>query len=101
MPSRFEPCGLGQLIAMRYGTIPVGRKTGGLADTITPERGFLFEEYTPEALLSCVKNAVEIYRKEKFYEMRKNCMLSDFSWKKSAEEYLKLYRDAKEVWNGG
>ena len=68
MPSRYEPCGIGQLIAMRYGTIPVARRTGGLADTVLDHQpfegegaGFLFSDYTPDALQGCLKRALCVY----------------------------------------
>ena len=94
MPSHFEPCGLGQLIAQRYGTIPIGRKTGGLADTIEQEKtGFLFKEYKVGAFLRIIKKALKFYQNEKEWKkLIKRAMKKDFSWKKSAKEYLKLYR---------
>lgn len=93
MPSRFEPCGLGQLIAQRYGTIPIARKTGGLADTIEDEKtGFLFKEYKSRAFWKAIGRALKIYVKKKdLKEMQKRAMKKDFSWKKSAQKYLKLY----------
>lgn len=104
MPSRYEPCGLGQLIAMRYGTIPVARKTGGLADTIqdynhilSTGTGFLFSDFTPEALQDSVKRAICVFNDRK--RMRKlvfDAMASDFSWRKSAVRYLELYIKAME-----
>ncbi|MEJ2696328.1 MAG: glycogen synthase GlgA [Candidatus Sulfobium sp.] len=102
MPSKYEPCGLGQLIALRYGTIPVARNTGGLADTIedydhlrTRGTGFLFSGYTPASLLDAIKRALCVYTDEK--KMRKlvsGAMKTDFSWRKSAEKYLELYGKA-------
>lgn len=100
MPSRYEPCGLGQLIAMRYGAVPIVRHTGGLADTVLPlsadlttGSGFVFEDYTEEALLASVKNAFIAYRqKEKWTEIIKRVMKLDFSWDKSAKQYENLYR---------
>ncbi|MBZ9578364.1 glycogen synthase [Patescibacteria group bacterium] len=93
MPSRFEPCGLGQLIAQRYGTIPIGRKTGGLADTIEQDKtGFLFKEYKAGAFLRVIRKALKFYQNEKEWKkLIKRAMKKDFSWKKSAKEYLKLY----------
>ncbi|GAB6183686.1 glycogen synthase GlgA [Thermodesulfovibrio hydrogeniphilus] len=94
VPSKYEPCGLSQLIAMRYGTIPICRKTGGLADTVEDGlTGFLFDNYTVEDLQKAVFRFLEIYHfQERFNKMRLNAMERDFSWKKSCYEYLELYR---------
>jgi starch synthase len=100
MPSRYEPCGLGQLIALRYGTIPIVRKTGGLADTIfefdpaTKEgNGFVFEEYSSQELLNAVKRALEVYKNRKLWlGLVKKAMEYDFSWDSSADKYVKLYK---------
>lgn len=102
MASRYEPCGLEQLYALKYGTIPVVRATGGLDDTVTdalrePEfgNGFKFEEYSPEALYSTLKAAVECFKdKEKWRKMMIRGMSLDFSWSRSAIEYEELYRRA-------
>lgn len=102
MPSHTEPCGLGQMIAMRYGCVPVVRETGGLADTVTdhtPERGhgtgFVFREKTPEACMRALGRALETYRdKETWHALQMRCMESDFSWAASAEEYVHLYQKA-------
>jgi len=102
MPSRYEPCGLGQLIALRYGSIPIARKTGGLADTIldynplaTKGTGFLFTDYTPSALLDAVKRALCVYTdSQKKTGMITEGMKMDYSWKKSAQRYVELYKDA-------
>jgi len=95
MPSRYEPCGLGQMIAMRYGTIPVARKTGGLNDTIEDGKtGFLFDEFSKEAFSITLKIAINSYKfKKLWHEMVKKAMGVDFSWKKSAEKYLSLYSE--------
>ncbi len=103
MPSRFEPGGLGQLISMRYGTIPVVRSTGGLADTVTnyePERhvgnGFTFAEYSTEALLDAVGRAVGAYKdRRRWLGLVENAMRHDFSWARSAAEYMGLYGIAR------
>jgi len=103
MPSRFEPCGLTQLIAMRYGTIPIVHRTGGLADTVEPfsrktgkGNGFVFREYKNQALVTAVKEALSIYGEEKLWrEIIRNAMSSDFSWDKQVGEYLKLYQLAQ------
>ncbi|MHB0912572.1 MAG: glycogen synthase GlgA [Armatimonadota bacterium] len=102
MPSRFEPCGLGQLLALRYGTIPVVRATGGLADTITDysredpkSNGFVFSEYTPEALAEAAARAVQAYAdKAEWKSLVKSALSSDFSWGASADKYVEFYRDA-------
>lgn len=104
MPSRYEPCGLGQLIAMRYGTIPVARKVGGLADTIIPYdpskgagTGFLFDDYSRDELLRTVKKAIALFNdKRHWLKIRRNAMSEDFSWRKSAERYISLYKKALE-----
>jgi starch synthase len=95
MPSRYEPCGLGQMIAMRYGTIPVARKTGGLADTIENEKtGFLFDEYSTESLVNGINRALSTYSSKKHWQkIVKNAMSKDFSWQRSAEMYLEIYSD--------
>ena len=99
MPSRYEPCGLGQLISMRYGTVPVVRKTGGLKDTVVDVEqggyGFVFEEYSPRKFFDTVSRAVNFYysnRKEWANIVRKIMQL-DFSWSASANKYLNLYRE--------
>ncbi|MGB9824774.1 MAG: glycogen synthase GlgA [Candidatus Hydrothermia bacterium] len=97
MPSKYEPCGLGQLIAMRYGTIPVVRSTGGLKDTVKDidqgGYGVVFENYEPLELLKGIKRAISLYENKKLFEecVRKVFSL-DFSWATSAMEYIKLYR---------
>lgn len=104
MPSRFEPCGLGQLIAMRYGAVPVVRHTGGLADTVedlTPDlrkgSGFAFKDYDSESMLVAVKRAVESYRrKEAWWGVVRRIMALDFSWQASAKKYESLYRSLLE-----
>lgn len=104
MPSYYEPCGLGQMIALRFGTIPVVRATGGLADTISefdPKHGsgngFLFQEYSAQALLDSVKRAVEMYKnKSKWEELIRNAMSCDFSWNVSAKKYVRLYESTSK-----
>lgn len=100
MPSRFEPCGLSQLISLRYGTIPIVRAVGGLADTIDnfdeirgKGNGFSFKPYEAGALLDTIKRAVDIYRKQpnQWRQLMANAMKCDFSWNRSAEEYVMLY----------
>lgn len=99
MPSRFEPCGLSQLISLKYGTIPIVRATGGLDDTIktypSPEaNGFKFYNYLGKDLLHCLKNAIGSYKnKENWKELQENAMKADFSWTNSAEKYKELYKN--------
>ena len=102
MPSAFEPCGLSQMMAMRYGTVPIVHETGGLKDTIRPYSdfdgigdGFSFSDYNPKALLLAIDEAVKVYfaQRDVFEEIRDRCMRKDFSWKKSARTYLKMYTD--------
>ena len=107
MPSYFEPCGLGQLIAMKYGTVPVAHAVGGIKDTIKKSKvksqkskiivvegeGFLFERYDPKEFLEAIEEALEAYQnKEIWHKLQINGMNKDFSWHKSAKEYLKLYK---------
>jgi starch synthase len=102
MPSRYEPCGLGQLIALRYGASPIVRRTGGLADTVTefdPARrsgtGFVFDAFTPDALLAAVRRAASTFRQPPVWKaLVRNAMAEDFSWDASAREYVTLYRKA-------
>jgi starch synthase len=93
LPSRFEPCGLGQMIAMRYGTIPVVRKTGGLADTVEEEiTGFLFDDYSKEKFWSAVLKSISFYKdKSKWGKIIRTAMAQIFSWGRSAKEYIFLY----------
>ena len=99
MPSRYEPCGLNQLYSLRYGTIPVVRATGGLADTIEDYNpnsgkgtGFSFKEYSSQALFEAVNRAFRLFADKKPWQaLIGNAMTADFSWKSSAAKYLKLY----------
>lgn len=105
MPSRFEPCGLNQLYSLRYGTLPVVHRTGGLADTVVhtdattlaaaTATGFVFEHATPDGLLQAVTAALTCYRdNECLKQLRDSAMAQDFSWRQSAREYLAVYRQA-------
>jgi starch synthase len=108
MPSRFEPCGLNQLYSLRYGTLPIVRRTGGLADTVvqaSPEHladrsatGFMFDEPTAEALWGAVQQAIDLYRDrpDQWRSMVLTGMAKDFSWERSAAEYERLYGEALE-----
>ncbi len=93
VPSKFEPCGLPQMIAMRYGGLPIVRKTGGLADSVLDNQtGFVFEEYSVAALFTTIKRALLTYFKPQEWEqMVMAAMNQDFSWDKSARSYLELY----------
>jgi starch synthase len=97
MPSKSEPCGLAQMIASRYGTVPIVRETGGLADSIKDfnlenGNGYTFAEYSPSALLSTVKRALSDYQDQDGWMKKvKTVMEVDFGWTKSAKEYLKMY----------
>lgn len=93
MPSRFEPCGLGQMIAMRYGTVPVVRLTGGLADTVNEKNGFGFTTYNSKTLLKTLNEALTVFytQPKKYLSLQKCGLKSDFSWLKSARIYIKLY----------
>lgn len=102
MPSRYEPCGLGQLIALRYGSVPIVRRTGGLADTVKefdPARrtgtGFTFDGVTAAALVEAVRRAAGAHgRPGAWNALVRNAMAEDFSWGASAREYGTLYRKA-------
>ena len=99
MPSRFEPCGLGQLMAMRYGTVPVVRATGGLKDTVTDHKtnkgaatGVHFTEATPEAFDEAVEYAIALFGNKTIWaRMRSNALKRDSSWEASAGAYAELY----------
>jgi starch synthase len=103
MPSRFEPCGMGQLIAMRYGAIPLVRATGGLADTVSDfapahGTGFVFSEYTAAAFWHTLERALQVYAdKKEWPALQTRAMSADFSWAVSAKKYEELYRKALEV----
>lgn len=94
MPSRYEPCGLGQMIAMRYGTIPVATKTGGLADTIEDNvTGFLFNKYSIDAFIEAIKRAISYYyEKQTWMNLIESAMSKDFSWDRSAKKYIEIYK---------
>ena len=96
MPSMFEPCGLGQMIAMRYGTVPIVRETGGLADTVHEgTNGFTFSDKSSEGLALCVGRAHSAFGlPETWSEIQGACMRGDYSWKQSARQYVALYERA-------
>jgi len=96
MPSKYEPCGLGQLISFRYGTIPLVFKTGGLADTVSKDNGFIFDNYSAAALIKTIKEAEAVFKnKKKWASLVMNAMKLDFSWEESAKKYIQLYEKAK------
>lgn len=110
MPSRYEPCGVGQMLAMRYGALPVVRETGGLADTVQNYdnedaeygTGFVFNWETPDAVLGTLRWALQTYRQrpDAWQRMQRRAMLQDFSWDKSARQYRDLYRRIVEQRKG-
>lgn len=100
MPSRFEPCGLGQLIALSYGTLPIVRETGGLRDTVAAYNkytgagnGFRFQNYNAHELLFTVKEALRLYEEQEvWYQLVQQAMSGDYSWRNSARKYRELYQ---------
>jgi len=106
MPSFFEPCGLGQLIAMRYGTVPIVRETGGLKDTVLPVEikgdkiqgtGFLFKNYKGKELLRTIEKSLKTFENKNIWrKIQINGMKEDYSWEESARQYLKVYRQLTE-----
>lgn len=100
MPSTFEPCGLGQMIALRYGTIPIVYKTGGLADTIhlydpihKTGNGFVFTDYTREAFIKAVEESLKVYKQKAYMDdLVHQALRYRFSWEKSAKEYIKVFQ---------
>lgn len=105
MPSKFEPCGISQMIAMRYGCIPIVRRTGGLVDTVTHHdpvngvgTGYCFDRYEPLDLFTCMVRAWEGFQYKPFWkDLQKRAMAENFSWESSAIEYIKLYSDIKGI----
>jgi starch synthase len=101
MPSRFEPCGLNQLISLRYGTVPVVRSVGGLADTVqefdskaATGNGFVFHEYSSMGLFNALKRALEVYKNPaQWRQLQRQGMAADFSWSASARKYEALYEE--------
>ena len=107
MPSRFEPCGLTQLYALRYGTLPLVRRVGGLADTVVDATsislaedsatGFAFDDDTPEALMSAIGRATTLFREPEIWlRMIRRAMTQDFSWEAAARRYIALYDELKQ-----
>ena len=108
MPSKSEPCGLSQMIAMRYGTVPIVRETGGLRDTVQPYEawrdagnGFTFANYASADMLYVIREAVTLYKEnpDAFGRLRQRAMAGDFSWARSAKDYLRIYANITgQVW---
>jgi len=104
MPSRYEPCGLSQIYSLRYGTVPIVRSTGGLDDTIDPwdtrtkkGTGFKFQEYSGDALLRTIHQAIQVYRDPPSWQkLMRNAMSKDFSWRVSAREYIRVYERVRQ-----
>jgi len=107
MPSRFEPCGLNQMYSLRYGTVPVVRKVGGLADSVVDTNhetladgtatGFLFSDYRSDQLAETIERTVATYRQRSVWQqIMKTGMEADWSWKRSSQRYLEVYRVAQE-----
>ena len=105
MPSRYEPSGLNQMYSLAYGTIPIVRNTGGLADTVEnfnqetgSGTGFIFDDLTPQAIYNTVGWAVWAYynRRSEIEAMRLRGMKQNFSWEKSAEKYIAMYEETRK-----
>jgi starch synthase len=102
MPSKFEPCGLNQMYSMRYGTVPVVHAVGGLADTVADysprsprSTGFVFRDYTPAALRDALVRALSLFGEvDRWRALQLAGMSQDFSWDRSAQEYVKIYERA-------
>ena len=102
MPSKSEPCGLSQLIAMRYGAVPVVNRVGGLRDTVIPYnpengdgRGFTFETFNAYDMLDAIRRSLQLfnYDKKAWIKLVKNDLKVDFSWKNSAKKYIDMYNE--------
>ena len=102
MPSRFEPCGLSQMISMKYGTLPIVSKVGGLLDTVVGYKensdnaaatGFFIQQFSENGIQSALEQALAVYSDKKMWnKLVKNAMLKDNSWDKSAQDYMALYK---------
>ena len=109
MPSRFEPCGLSQMMAMRYGTVPIVHETGGLKDSVRNYRefdgvgdGFSFSPYHSQELLLAIRHALKVYFCDPatFRKLRRRCMEKDFSWERSAQRYDRMYSEISDEQHG-
>ena len=98
MPSKFEPCGLSQMIASRYGAVPIVRATGGLYDSIKDYQdgegnGFVFKDFDGNQMLDKIKSAISVYNnKDEYLALQKKAMETDFSWNNSAKNYIQMYK---------
>ena len=100
MPSLFEPCGIGQMLAMRYGSIPIVRETGGLKDTVMPYNkftgegnGFSFANYNAHEMFFTLQKAIKLYQDKNIWNnLIINAMNTDNSWKKSAQDYIRIFK---------
>ena len=101
MPSKYEPCGLNQMYSLMYGTVPIVRSTGGLADSVQPfngkngiGNGFVFEKYSAKEMIAQIKIAVKLYstNSEKWNAIMANGMKSNFTWMNSSKKYVDLYK---------
>jgi starch synthase len=105
IPSRYEPCGLTQLYSMKYGTVPIVRNTGGLADTVSedPEKqtGFLFDNFDSDELYEAIIRAAKVYRTDKtrWNKIQRNGMIQDLSWEHRAQNWVNIYRALLEPKN--
>ncbi|MBQ8300928.1 MAG: glycosyltransferase, partial [Clostridia bacterium] len=108
MPSRFEPCGLSQLISLRYGTVPIVRETGGLKDTVWPYNeytgegtGFSFANYNADEMMNTIWYAMQIYydRKDEWRNIIDNGMAVDYSWNVSADKYISMYQELTGIYD--
>jgi starch synthase len=99
MPSKFEPCGLNQMYSLRYGTVPIVRAVGGLADTVhDKETGFVFSDYSPEALWTTLERALEGFKNPgNWLALQEAGMTQDYSWDRSAREYVRIYEKVIEA----
>ena len=101
MPSLYEPCGLNQMYSLRYGAVPIVRRTGGLADSVQPWNsetregtGFVFEHFSPDGLLWSIEQALDLYQnRRRWRRLVRNGMSRDFSWRRQVSEYIELYRN--------
>jgi starch synthase len=96
MPSKYEPCGLGQMISLRYGTVPLVYKTGGLADTVNDQNGYVFDKYSKDELIKTIKSAAKDFKARKTWaELMQRGMKCNFSWSAQSKKYIELYEKAK------